>query len=443
MTAQNAAVPSSSFSASDTAVAIEPAGEGVWIALSNGAIEIRNSSTGALIHYIEPPRNQCNATRPWCLQYVTDSSNAGRMWIGLSTGAIEVRDCHNYNTIWHLRKHISGVYCIICEGNRVFTGSSDFTICQWNANDGQLVRAYAGHSNYVRCLYVEGLRLISGSEDETIRIWNSSDGSCDRVLSHHKRGGGVQALCRVGVTMWSGDTSGVVARWSLVGTNECLSIQKLHNCRVSSIELIVSQVIVSYVDGTLFFMHSSTGETLKQSSTGSKMSVMRCVNKIDRFYFWSGSTDQTIRCWNHDEAHLPSPEYTRYKDMLHFYSHQLPYRTKNKEAIAQIQSSKELCMLTELNEKGLQDLLAKRGIDSFCRAPQAYLLAHQLHWTRGQISDADEELATLTQQHTEKERSLLALEEKLRGLEAAVTALQSTSPETVSKVLNWAHTGIL
>ena len=65
-----------------------------------------------------------------------------------------------------LTHHTGGVYCIAWARSAgcVFSGSNDFTLCQWSAA-GRFLKLFAGHTNGARCALPLGPTLWSGSDD--------------------------------------------------------------------------------------------------------------------------------------------------------------------------------------------------------------------------------------------------------------------------------------
>lgn len=424
----------SSFVASHGVVAMAPSDGKVWIALSNGGIEVRDAYCGAVSHFFEPPRSS-SGVRPWCMLAVGEEGQQQEMWVGLSTGTIEVIDCSKYCIVRQLRKHVSGVYCLSSDRASVFAGSSDFTMTQWRAVDGQLLRVYTGHANYVRCLYAEGSSVFSGSDDQTIRMWDSTTGECRRVLTYHGQSGGVSALCRVGVTMWSGDSSGLLVRWSIANPNTPLSVVPLHPKRIVSIELVGSHVYVAFSDGTTVVLVGITGEMVNKFSHGSPITTMKNVAVIDRMYWWSGAADNTVRCWHHDERHSTSLQRQRCDDMRHFYSIQQPYTEKNNEAIDQLLSVRELRALADGGEKAIQAAITSKQVDLLSKAAQALVLASTLGTYTEKFTEKENECRKLRQLKKEKSRALESLMTKVRNLDTAVQTLQSADPEVVNTIM--------
>ncbi|MHC4727491.1 MAG: WD40 repeat domain-containing protein [Planctomycetota bacterium] len=59
------------------------------------------------------------------------------------------------------------------DGTRVLTGSEDETARLWEAETGQEIRTFRGHTSYVWSVAFspDGTRVLTGSPDGTARIW--------------------------------------------------------------------------------------------------------------------------------------------------------------------------------------------------------------------------------------------------------------------------------
>ena len=75
--------------------------------------------------------------------------------------------------------------------SRLFSGSYDHTIREWDTDTGECIRVLEGHTRWVYALALDGRRLFSGSF-HTIREWDTDTGECTRVLTGHT--GSVLAL---------------------------------------------------------------------------------------------------------------------------------------------------------------------------------------------------------------------------------------------------------
>jgi WD40 repeat protein len=65
------------------------------------------------------------------------------------------------------------------DGQHIISGSSDNTICVWDAMMGKTVAGlFSGHTDSVRSVAFlsDGQRIVSGSSDKTIHVWDATTG---------------------------------------------------------------------------------------------------------------------------------------------------------------------------------------------------------------------------------------------------------------------------
>jgi len=70
------------------------------------------------------------------------------------------------------------------DNQRLFSGSTDKKIKEWDTQNGQCVRTLTGHSSWINSLVIskDGRKLFSASADQTIKEWDTRDGRCLRTL---------------------------------------------------------------------------------------------------------------------------------------------------------------------------------------------------------------------------------------------------------------------
>jgi len=111
------------------------------------------------------------------------------------------------------------------DGQHIVSGSSDRTICVWNATTGETVAGlFSGHSMAVESVAFspDGQHIVSGSDDRTIRVWNATTG--DTVvgpLSGHSDWVTSVAFSPDGQHIVSGSADRAIRLWSaLTGETE-------------------------------------------------------------------------------------------------------------------------------------------------------------------------------------------------------------------------------
>lgn len=99
-------------------------------------------------------------------------------------GTIQLRDAE-LATADPFEDHMQYVTAIAFsqDGQRLVSGSFDFTIWAWDVECGAILGPLEGHTGEVMSVVFspDGERVVSGSEDITIRLWNAWTG--DTILS--------------------------------------------------------------------------------------------------------------------------------------------------------------------------------------------------------------------------------------------------------------------
>ncbi|KAF8288904.1 hypothetical protein TcBrA4_0004630 [Trypanosoma cruzi] len=128
-------------------------------------------------------------------------------------------------------------------------------------------------------------------------------GGGEAQLTGHFHGrAGVSALCRVGVTMWSGDNDGRVIAWKL-NTCEALRVLHAHGGRVASLRKIGSRVYSGGADGIIAVFDAEDCQLVQriEDHRGARITALVGPAELRRFCIWSCGTDSKIRCWFQDE----------------------------------------------------------------------------------------------------------------------------------------------
>ncbi|CCD20606.1 hypothetical protein TvY486_0034600, partial [Trypanosoma vivax Y486] len=339
------------------ATCIAVTSEHVWVTLSDGGVEVRDLYTSELVHCFASAPRPTYVMRIWSILSVPSMKAALHVWMGLSSGAIEVYDAQSFVLSHRRTGHAGGVYCLAEFGGYVYSGSSDFKVGQWDAEGAQLLRMLHGHSNYVRCLYAEGNAIVSGSDDCTVRVWDVGSGTT-QLTGHFHGHAGVSALCRVGVTMWSGDDGGRVVAWRL-DTCEALHVLQVHSGRVTSLRKVGSRVYSGGADGVIVVYDAEESRVLHRidNHKGAHISSLQCVWECSRYYMWTAAVDNSVRCWHYDEYRTMTQEQERANDMRWYYCSARSHHEANLQLVKQLRELMELVALSKRSESEIQSAL--------------------------------------------------------------------------------------
>ncbi|KAI3655422.1 hypothetical protein MP638_001410, partial [Amoeboaphelidium occidentale] len=78
--------------------------------------------------------------------------------------------------------HTGTVFCLAISRNRLFSGSADLNIIQWNTANGAIILTYFAHPQAVYAISVYGDELYTGSRDKLITKWSINDGQIIKMF---------------------------------------------------------------------------------------------------------------------------------------------------------------------------------------------------------------------------------------------------------------------
>jgi len=269
-------------------------GHEMWVAHGQ-RIKVVHVDSGELLYTMDVPQAH-HVDPPLCLQPV-NLMGKKHVWVGTEAGLIYVYDVERRNTRKPIQRHAGGILCMICTGHRVFSGSRDFTIIEWELG-GKYLRQFNGHFGAIRDMFVLGPQLWSCSDDGTVKIWMHMTGQCVNELTGHD--GPVRSLCNTGHDVWSGGEDGTIRRYSHqteevlcthileAGVGPILRMQKVGRFVWS----ISSNQVVHMWDQTTMQLHKSA------SGSDAPVSQMFLVKHAEsRMVFTTSNVDGSIEKW--------------------------------------------------------------------------------------------------------------------------------------------------
>lgn len=118
------------------------------------------------------------------------------------------------------------------------TASDDKTCRLWDAETGDALVEFRGHSNFCFCVKFNPTSnlLVSGSFDETVKLWDVRTGDCVTTLPAHSDPVTSVDINRDGTCIVSGSHDGLIRIWD-TATGECLkTIYAPNNPPVSHVQ---------------------------------------------------------------------------------------------------------------------------------------------------------------------------------------------------------------
>ncbi|MBI5184722.1 MAG: caspase family protein [Nitrospinae bacterium] len=147
--------------------------------VKNNAIRLIDFQTGQVVRLLKGHGNVING--------LAFSSDGQRLISGSADFTARVWDVRSGETLHILKGHTERIYAVAFspDGKRVATGSLDHTLKLWDASTGALLATMKGHKNNVvsAAFTPDGKTLLSGSWDKTIRLWNGENGEFIKVLA--------------------------------------------------------------------------------------------------------------------------------------------------------------------------------------------------------------------------------------------------------------------
>ncbi|KAG6815602.1 hypothetical protein H0H87_000210 [Tephrocybe sp. NHM501043] len=221
-----------------------------------------------------------------------------------------------------LKGHTNSIWSVafFLDGKQVLSGSSDYTVCIWDALTGDLVKELKGHTSPVWSVAVspDGKHVVSGSADQTVHIWDALTGDLVKELKGHTAPVRSVAFSPDGKQVVSGSDDPVVYIWDAL-TGDLVKELKGHTSSVDSVSFSPDgkQVVSGSDDQTVCIWDALIGDLVKElkghtksvSSVafspdskhelkGHTRSVPSVAFSPDGTQVVSGSIDKTVCIWD-------------------------------------------------------------------------------------------------------------------------------------------------
>jgi WD40 repeat protein len=209
----------------------------------------------------------------------------------------------NYQPGVSSESHSDAVYALSWShvGNKIASGSRDYTIKLWDGKSLELLRTLIGHSSRVQSVSWnhDGSQIVSGSSDKTIKIWDSSIGKVLRTLKGHEDSVFSVTWDHEGKKIASGSYDKTIKIWDAVTGELMKSLEGGHSKYVYSVSWSPdgSKIVSGSWDTTVKIWDVVRGTVLR-TMTDHSGPVCSVAWNHDGDKIVSSSYDKTVRIWN-------------------------------------------------------------------------------------------------------------------------------------------------
>jgi WD40 repeat protein len=212
-----------------------------------------------------------------------------------------------------LEGHISSVNSVAFspDGKHVVSGSSEKTICVWDATGHVISGPLEGHTHWVSSVAFspDGKHIVSDFGDRTICVWDAVTGKVvSGPLQGHTGWVNSVAFSPDGKHIVSGSTDRTIYVWDAVTGEVVSGPLKGHTSTVSSVAFSPDgkHIVSGSGDRTICVWDAVTGEVVSGPLKGHTDWVNSVAFSPDGKHIVSGSSDKTICVWDAVTAEVVS-----------------------------------------------------------------------------------------------------------------------------------------
>jgi WD40 repeat protein len=203
-----------------------------------------------------------------------------------------------------LTGHTSHVWSVSvsADGKRVLTSSTDKTLRLWDADTGQCLRVFEGHTGRVAfgaALSPDGKRVLSGSDDKTLRLWDADTGKEIRLMTGHTANVDGVAFGPDGMAISVGDRT--MRLWDLK-TGKPAGVFTGHTGEVCNVAYSDKARLAATCghaeDPSIRLWDLGTGKELRKLTGPSPPISSVCFSSDGKRLLSSAPNDNTVRVWD-------------------------------------------------------------------------------------------------------------------------------------------------
>ncbi|KAI9486493.1 MAG: WD40-repeat-containing domain protein [Benjaminiella poitrasii] len=196
-------------------------------------------------------------------------------------------------TVKLFKGHQGPVTSIALTENRLWTGSWDKTIKQWDLATGECLATLEGHTDFVKSLLLVGGFLYSGSSDNFLRKWDVDSLRCVAAEKKHKRAIESLAASESGKFIYSASSDGSVVKWD-AEMMQVLHTYEGHDTSIYCVRVWEDDLWTASADKTVRRWHTETGTQDMVLTHPDRVKSLVLAGP----YIVTGSSDDLIRVWD-------------------------------------------------------------------------------------------------------------------------------------------------
>ncbi|KAH8795927.1 WD40-repeat-containing domain protein [Flagelloscypha sp. PMI_526] len=185
------------------------------------------------------------------------------------------------------------------DGRYIVSGCADGTIYMWDMELGTQIQQLNGHTSYVpsTAFSPDGACIVSGSFDATIRIWDVESGKQLQQLDGHTDRVQCIVFSPDGKLIVSGSLDTTIRIWDAKSGQQVQLLQGHKDYVLAVASSPDGKLIASSGDAAILIWDTKSGKRLRKLK-GHASRVSSINFSPDSEHIVSGSDDKTVRVWN-------------------------------------------------------------------------------------------------------------------------------------------------